>query len=205
MNGGWTVSELPAGFAVPDSVQAVLAARIDLLPPAEKAALQAGSVIGRVFWTGPVYELVPGSQPDFRVLEDRDFIRRRSGSTIAGETEYAFKHQLTREVAYAGLPKRKRARLHADFAEWLARFGGGRDEHAALLAHHFAEAGQPADADLAWAGAEEELKRVRTEAVAWLRRAAELAVVRYDIDEALDLLHRRRRAGPERGPAGALA
>ena len=196
MNGGWAVSELPAGFAVPDSVQAVLAARIDLLPPAEKAALQAGSVIGRVFWTGPVYELVPGLQPDFRVLEDRDFIRRRSGSTIAGETEYAFKHQLTREVAYAGLPKGKRARLHAAFAEWLARFGGGRDEHAALLAHHYAEAAQPTDADLAWAGAEEELERVRTEAVAWLRRAAELAVLRYDIDEALELLHRAVELAP---------
>jgi class 3 adenylate cyclase len=196
INGGWTVSELPAGFVVPDSVQAVLAARIDLLPPAEKAALQAGSVIGRVFWTGPVYELVPGSQPDFRVLEDRDFIRRRSGSTISGETEYAFKHQLTREVAYAGLPKGKRARLHADFAEWLARFDGGRDEHAALLAHHYAEAAQPADADLAWAGAEEELARVQTEAVAWLGRAAELAVVRYDMDDAVELLHRALELAP---------
>jgi class 3 adenylate cyclase len=196
INGGWTVSELPAGFVVPDSVQAVLAARIDLLPPAEKAALQAGSVIGRVFWTGPVYELVPGSQPDFRVLEDRDFIRRRSGSTISGETEYAFKHQLTREVAYAGLPKGKRARLHADFAEWLARFGGGRDEHAALLARHYAEAALPADADLAWAGAEKELERIRTAAVEWLHRAAELAVSRYDIDEALDLLHRAAELAP---------
>jgi class 3 adenylate cyclase len=188
-NGGWAVSELPADFAVPDSVQAVLAARIDLLPPAEKAALQAASVIGRVFWTGPVYELVPELQPDFRVLEDRDFIRRRAGSTISGETEYAFKHQLTREVAYAGLPKGRRARLHAEFAAWLERFGGGRDEHAALLARHYAEAVRPADADLAWAGAEEQLERVQTTAIGWLRRAAELAVARYDIDEALDLLH----------------
>ncbi|HEV8603466.1 MAG TPA: AAA family ATPase, partial [Gaiellaceae bacterium] len=158
-NGGWVVSELPGGFAIPDSVQAVLAARIDLLPPDEKAALQAASVIGRVFWTGPVYELVPDRRPDFRVLEDRDLVRRRAGSTIAGETEYAFKHQLTREVAYAGLPKAKRARLHANFAGWLERFGGGRDEHAPLLAHHYAEAVRPADADLAWLGAEEELER----------------------------------------------
>ena len=49
-----------AGFEIPDSVQAVLAARIDLLADAEKAALQAAAVIGRVFWTGPVYELVGG-------------------------------------------------------------------------------------------------------------------------------------------------
>jgi class 3 adenylate cyclase len=187
--GGWSIAELPAGFTVPDSVQAVLAARIDRLPPAEKAALQAASVIGRVFWTGPVYELLPGVEPDFRVLEDRDFVRRRAGSTIAGETEYAFKHQLTREVAYGGLTKGHRARLHADFAAWLEQFGGGRDEHAALLAHHYAEAAGPADADLAWAGAEAELERVRTQAVSWLGRAAKLAIGRYDIDEALELLH----------------
>jgi hypothetical protein len=51
----------------------VLAARIDLLPEAEKAALQAASVIGRVFWSGPVYELVEGMQPDFGLLEERAF------------------------------------------------------------------------------------------------------------------------------------
>jgi class 3 adenylate cyclase/tetratricopeptide (TPR) repeat protein len=195
-NGGWVVTDLPADFAVPDSVHAVLAGRIDLLPEAEKATLQAASVIGRVFWTGPVYELIPEFQPDFRVLEDRDFIRRRAGSTISGETEYAFKHQLTREVAYAGLPKGRRARLHAGFAAWLERFGGGRDEHAALLALHYVEALSPADADLAWAGAEEELQGLRTNAIAWLRRATELAVARYDIDEALNLLHRAVEVAP---------
>jgi predicted ATPase/class 3 adenylate cyclase len=195
-NGGWAARELPPGFAVPDSVQAVLASRIDLLPPAEKAALQAASVIGRVFWTGPVYELVPEMRPDLRVLEDRDFVRRRAGSTITGETEYAFKHQLTREVAYAGLPKAKRARLHAAFAAWLEGFGSGRDEHAPLLAHHYAEAGRPADADIAWAGAHEDLARLRTIAVAWLLRAAELAVGRYDMDDAIELLHRALELGP---------
>ena len=194
--GGWSVAEPSAGFVVPDSVQAVLAARVDLLPEAEKAALQAASVIGRVFWTGPVYELVPGVQPDLRVLEDRDFIRRRAGSSISGETEYAFKHQLTREVAYAGLPKASRARLHAGFAAWLEDFGGGRDEHAALLAHHYAEAARPEDADLAWADAEAELDRLRTEAVRWLRRSAELAIGRYDMDDALELLERALELGP---------
>jgi class 3 adenylate cyclase len=189
-NGAWAVSELDAAVAIPDSVQAVLAARIDLLPPTEKAALQAGSVIGRVFWARPIYELIPGSQPDFRILEDRDFIRRRARSSITGETEYAFKHQLTREVAYAGLPKARRARLHADFAAWLERFGDGRDEYAALLGHHYGEAARPADADLVWAGSEDEREGVRAAAVVWLRRAAELSVARYAIDEALDLLHR---------------
>jgi class 3 adenylate cyclase/tetratricopeptide (TPR) repeat protein len=186
--GDWTVREVPAGFAVPDSVQAVLAARIDLLPLAEKAALQAASVIGRVFWTGPVYELLEGLEPDFRILEERDFVRRRSGSSMAGEPEYAIKHALTREVAYGSVPKAKRARLHAAFADWLQRFGGGRDEHASLLAHHYAEAVRPQDADLAWTGAEDELEDVRRKAVVWLRRAAELAAGRFELREALALL-----------------
>ncbi len=74
-NGGWTAHQLPDDFVVPDTVQAVLAARIDLLGPAEKAALQAAAVIGRTFWSGPVYELLEGVDPDLRLLEERDFIR----------------------------------------------------------------------------------------------------------------------------------
>jgi predicted ATPase len=121
-NGGWRLRELPREFAVPDSVQAVLAARIDLLGPAEKSALQAAAVIGRVFWTGPVYELLD-AKPDLRVLEDRDFVRRRAGSSIAGEREYVIKHALTREVAYESLPRARRPRMHAAFAAWLEQLG----------------------------------------------------------------------------------
>ena len=62
------------------------------------------------------------------------------------------------------------------FAAWLERVAGGRDEHAPYLAHHYAEAVRPQDADLAWADRPEELARLRGEAVAWLRRAGELAV-----------------------------
>ncbi len=189
-NGGWHADELPPGFEIPDSVQAVLAARIDLLGDAEKAALQAAAVIGRMFWTGPVYQLVEGLAPDLGVLESRDLIRHRAGSSLEGEVEYVFKHALTREVAYGSLTKARRARLHARFAEWLERLGGGRDEHAPLLAHHYAEAVRPEDADLAWANAEEELTALRADAVRWLRRAAELAEGRYDIDETLSMLER---------------
>jgi class 3 adenylate cyclase len=189
-NGHWTVRDPPQHLVIPDTVQAVLAARIDRLPAAEKAALQAASVIGRVFWSGPVYELLEGLEPDFRLLEERDFIRRQSGSSITDEREYAIKHALTREVAYRSLPKGKRARLHAGFAAWLERVGQGRDEHAALLAHHYAEAARPEDADLAWQGDDGDLVRVRAQAVSWLRRAAELAVGRYEMKDGLSLLHR---------------
>ncbi len=189
-NGGWVAGELPADFVVPDSVQAVLASRVDLLAPVEKAALQAASVIGRIFWAGPVRELLEGAEPDFALLEERDFIRRRPGSSLAGEREFAIKHALTREVAYGSLPRARRARLHSAFARWLERVGEGRDENAPFLAHHYAEAVRPEDVDLAWSGDEGEYERLREKALGWLRRAADLAVARYAIDEALALLHR---------------
>jgi tetratricopeptide (TPR) repeat protein len=189
----WALHELPDGLALPDSVQAVLAARIDLLAPAEKDALQAAAVIGRTFWSGPVYDLLEGKEPDIRVLEDRDFIRRRSASTLQGEVEFAFKHALTREVAYESLTRARRATLHARFAEWLERTIG--DEAAPLLAHHYAEAANPEHADLAWAD-EERLRELRARAVEWLKRSGELALSRYELEEAIALLARALEFGP---------
>jgi class 3 adenylate cyclase/tetratricopeptide (TPR) repeat protein len=197
LDGRWEMGELPVDFVVPDSVQAVLGARIDLLAPAEKAALQAASVIGRVFWTGPVYELLGGLEPDFRILEERDFVRRRAGSSMAGEREYVIKHALTREVAYGSVPKARRARLHGAFAEWLERVGEARDEHASLLAYHYAAAVRPEDADLAWGGDEVELDRLRGKAVSWLGRAAELALGRHELREAHGLLEQALALEPD--------
>jgi hypothetical protein len=137
-----------------------------------------------------VYALVGGAEPDFGLLEERDFVRRRQGSSLAGQREYAIKHALTREVAYAGLPKAVRGPRHAAFADWLEQEGGGRDEHAPLLAHHYAEAVRPEEADLAWQGREREAERLRGKAIAWSQRAADLAVGRYEIDDGLALLHR---------------
>jgi class 3 adenylate cyclase len=189
-NGGWSFGQLPPGFSVPDTIQAVLAARIDVLPQAEKAALQTAAVIGRVFWGGPVGELVTGAEPDLGLLEERDFVRRRAGSSIAGQQEYVIKHALTREVAYESLLKAKRGPLHAGFAQWLERNGKGEDEHAPLLAHHYAAAVRPEDLDLAWSGRQEQAERLRGKAISWSRRAAELAIGRYEIDEGLALLDR---------------
>lgn len=195
-NGSWELSELPSEFTVPDSVHAVLAARIDLLGAAEKAALQAAAVIGRVFWTGPVYELVE-AEPDLQVLEDRDFVRRRAGSGMAGEREYVIKHALTREVAYESLPRARRARIHAAFAAWLEQRGKARDELSSLLAHHYAEAVRPEDTDLAWAGDAAELERLRAKALLWLEHAAQFAMRRYDIDDAIALLERALSLRPD--------
>jgi class 3 adenylate cyclase len=203
-NGAWELRVLPADFQVPDSVQAVLAARIDLLPRAEKAALQAASVIGRTFWTGPVYELLEGLEPDLRVLEERDFIRRRPASSMADEREYAIKHALTREVAYASVPRARRARLHSRFADWLERFAEGREEQAAFLGHHYAEAVRPDDSDLAWADEPAEHERLRGKAVFWLRRAAERAMGRYELDEGISLAERALALEPSADEQAAL-
>ncbi|CAN5220220.1 hypothetical protein BH09ACT13_BH09ACT13_14480 [soil metagenome] len=188
--GEWVVGEAPAGFSVPDTVHAVLAARMDRLPPTEKAALQAASVVGRSFWPGSVVHLLHGDEPDFGLLEERDFIRRAGGSPSAGEPHYAIKHALTREVAYTSIPKARRGRLHAALASWLERSEMAKDESASLLAYHYSEAVRPEDADLAWGDDPDELERLRARAVHWLRRAGELARGRYEMEEAIELLNR---------------
>jgi class 3 adenylate cyclase len=189
-NGSWRLAALPEDFAIPDTVHAVVAARVDLLETAEKQALQAASVIGRIFWAGPVYELLPDAEPDLRVLEERDFIRRRPESSLEGDREYSIKHALTREVAYGSLPKARRAELHAAFARWFEEAWGGSVEYAAILAHHYAEAVRPEDVDLAWSGREDELAMLRERALTWLWRAADLAIGRFELDDGLALLHR---------------
>jgi predicted ATPase len=171
----WLVHEPPADFVVPDTLQSVLAARVDLLEPADKETLQAAAVVGRTFWAGPVGELVAEHEVDFGRLEERDFIRRSPSSSIAGEHEFTFKHALTREVAHTTIPKAKRARLHAAVAGWLEEIGDISERHAPLLAHHYAESVRPEDVDLAWSGDHAEAERLRAMARKWLARAAELA------------------------------
>ena len=131
------------------------------------------------------------------MLEDRDFVRRRAGSSIAGEREYVIKHALTREVAYESLPRARRPRIHAAFAAWLEPKGAGRDDLASLIAHHYAEAVRREDADLAWAGEEEEVERLRGKALLWLEAAAKFAMRRYEIPDALVLLRRALSLQPD--------
>ena len=120
---------IPRDLVVPDTVQALLAERIDLLAPAEKAVLQAASVIGRTFDADAVRALVSG-EPRFDALAERGFRPRCRPRLV-------FMHALTREVAYGTLTTPSRARLHGRYAEWLESEGGGRDEDAASLAHHY--------------------------------------------------------------------
>jgi class 3 adenylate cyclase/tetratricopeptide (TPR) repeat protein len=127
---------------IPDTLQALIAARIDQLPAAEKSLLQRAAVIGRVFWHGALEHLSPGDPID-DLLNDlllRDFVLGESRSTIIGERAYRFKHVLIREVARVGLTKSERADLHARFAEWLKERAG--DELLEIRAYHLDHAAQ---------------------------------------------------------------
>jgi class 3 adenylate cyclase/tetratricopeptide (TPR) repeat protein len=186
---GWSLGSGESDFAIPDTVHAVLAARIDRLPPVEKNGLQAASVVGRVFWRPPVLHLTLGEEPDFGLLEERDLITARRGSVLVDDGEFSFRHALTREVAYGSIPKARRGRLHAALADWLES-GIARDERASLLAYHYSQAADPEDADLVWGDDEAGLALVRERAVHWLSRAGELAKRRSEFDESIELLSR---------------
>jgi class 3 adenylate cyclase len=148
----WRATDDIAEIVIPDTVQGVLAARIDLLPAEEKRALRSAAVVGRVFWKGPVERLLDGDgeQLDDLLdrLEDRELVLSRVGSSVAGEREFIFKHVLTRDVAYGTLSRRDRATAHAAVAGWIESAAGERQrEFADLLAHHYREAYEGAQAD----------------------------------------------------------
>src|SRR5918999_995371 len=126
---------------IPDTLQALIAARIDRLPPASKIVLQRTSVIGRGFWAGAVAHLAPDVDGIEQALQDlllRDFIVGEPRSTISGETAYRFRHVLIRDVAYTSLSKTARADHHARFADWLGERAG--EELLEIRAHHLDQA-----------------------------------------------------------------
>jgi class 3 adenylate cyclase/ATP/maltotriose-dependent transcriptional regulator MalT len=122
---------------IPDTVQALIAARIDRLPRRVKAVLQRGAVMGRIFWAGAAEALSPEGEDVETAIDElvaRELVTREARSTISGEQAYRFKHVLIREVAYAGLSKGARAELHRRFAAWL--HDRGADELLEIRAYH---------------------------------------------------------------------
>jgi len=131
--------------AMPDTVQGVIAARLDRLHPDEKAAIQVASIIGKVFWADPLAHLTGLAEPALaallHTLQAKDLIVEDDGSTLEGQREFAFKHILIRDVAYATVPKATRCRKHRAFAVWLERTLGERArEYGEILAHHWLRA-----------------------------------------------------------------
>jgi class 3 adenylate cyclase/tetratricopeptide (TPR) repeat protein len=154
MLGERTDGDLP----LPETVQGLIAARLDGLTADEKALLQAGAVLGKVFWLGAATELTEAerwsAEELLHALERKEFLRRERQSSVAGESEYAFRHLLVRDVAYGQIPRGVRAEKHRLAARWIESHGRPED-HAEMLAHHYLralelsrEAGQPT-ADIA--------------------------------------------------------
>jgi class 3 adenylate cyclase/tetratricopeptide (TPR) repeat protein len=126
---------------IPDTLQALIAARIDRLPAPQRRLLQRASVMGRIFMRGAAERLSPDLEDVEGALDGlllRDLIVREQRPTISGEQAFKFKHVLIREVAYAGLAKSARADLHRDFADWLSEKAG--DEIVEIRAFHLDQA-----------------------------------------------------------------
>jgi class 3 adenylate cyclase len=217
---------------IPDSVQAVILARLDLLSPEERRVAQRAAVVGRAFWDGAVASIAGVADVDtaLTTLRRREFVLERLSSSIAGQREFVFKHVLIRDVAYESLPRRERARAHADAAAWIEQASGERaGELSELLAHHY-------DSAYSYVGDEDWRARARSQLLAaaanahrrfaigqgerFANRAVELsqgAAERAEALEALGDLHNTAYFGdaawraysdalaelPDRGPAFA--
>jgi class 3 adenylate cyclase/tetratricopeptide (TPR) repeat protein len=131
-------------LSLPESIQGIIGARLDLLAPPEKRLLQDAAVIGKVFWPGAVAALGgPVGRGELErylhTLERKQFVRRERRSSVTGETQYAFVHVLLRDVAYAQIPRAARVGKHTKAAGWIESLGRAED-HAEMLAHHYLSA-----------------------------------------------------------------
>ncbi len=193
--GRFRLARPVASIEVPASVQSLLAARIDRLDEGTKRLLQTASVVGDGF-AEPLLARVAGSGPEavrgpLRALVQGEFLYEQS---LYPELEYAFKHPLTREVAYGSLLRERRRELHARTAEAIeARAGDAADAQAAVIAHHFEEADRLLDAARWHVRAADRLGSagVRETLFHW-RKVTELLAGESAVPEAQVLLGRAR-------------
>jgi class 3 adenylate cyclase len=162
---------------LPDSVQALIAARLDTLPPDRKSLLQDAAVIGKVFWAGAVAEMGGLGHPEVELalheLARKELVRTVRTSSMEGESEYSFWHLLVRDVAYSQIPRAQRSRRHRAAAAWIERKAGERVEDLAeVLAHHYVQALELAEA----AGAAPEADALAAAARRFLALAGERAI-----------------------------
>jgi class 3 adenylate cyclase len=134
-----------AAGSLPTTIRELVSARLDALPSEQRDVLLDAAVVGKVFWRGALERM----REDGVVLEDaldsleaRDLIRHEPLSWIEREEQFAFKHALIREVAYATLPRARRRELHAIVAEYLELATAGAAATATALARHWREAGE---------------------------------------------------------------
>jgi class 3 adenylate cyclase/tetratricopeptide (TPR) repeat protein len=134
-----------ADIPLPDTVQALVAARLDTLSADKKGLLHDAAVVGKVFWSGALAAL--GNADAATVIQGlhelarKELVRPSRASSMEGEQEYSFWHALIRDVCYAQIPRAGRAERHKAMAQWLEGIAGERvADHAEVLAHHYTEA-----------------------------------------------------------------
>jgi class 3 adenylate cyclase len=162
---------------LPESVQALIAARLDTLSPERKSLLQDAAVLGKVFWLGALAE-IGGRDPGevelaLHDLARKELVRPARTSSMEGESEYSFWHLLVRDVAYSQIPRAERTRRHRAAAAWIERRAGARVEDLAeVLSHHYLQALQLAEA----AGDSEQVAELAPSARRFLTLAGERAL-----------------------------
>jgi class 3 adenylate cyclase/tetratricopeptide (TPR) repeat protein len=176
------------GLAVPETVQALMAARLDTLRPELKALLHDAAVVGRVFWSGAVAAIGERDRGEIRhelnELVRREFVRPIRASSIEGEDEFSFWHALVRDVAYGQIPRSPRAEKHLAAARWVEHTAEERvADHAEIFVHHYSQALELAQA----AGREQ--PEIARELVRFLMLAGDRA---HHLDTAAAELHYRR-------------
>jgi DNA-binding SARP family transcriptional activator len=124
------------GLPMPETVQAIIAARLDALRLEEKALLQDAAVIGRVFWSGALRGDPQAARAGLHALERKEFVSRESHSAVEGEEQYVFRHVLLRDVAYSQIPRADRADKHLQAAEWLGSLARREDNAETVARHH---------------------------------------------------------------------
>jgi class 3 adenylate cyclase/tetratricopeptide (TPR) repeat protein len=145
-DGSWSVTATRLEeLAVPPTLEGVLQARLDSLHPERRRTLQYASVIGRTFWDSAVVALEANQTSGHGAevtealgeLTQREMVWRNPQSSMAGSTEFRFKHALLRDAAYETILLRDRQQLHALAADWLETQAGARlDEYLGLIAEH---------------------------------------------------------------------
>ena len=127
------------GLMLPETLQGIIAARLDALPESEKGLLQDAAVVGKVFWASAIGREPEAATASLHALERKGFVRRQRRSSLEGESEFAFAHALVRDVSYGQIPRVDRARRHRAVAEWIDGLGRPED-HAEMLAYHWSSA-----------------------------------------------------------------
>ncbi len=195
----WVLKE-GAEMPFPDSVQALIAARLDTLGPEPKSTLADAAVVGKVFWAGAVAQMGGRNLKEvtdaLRELSRKELVRSERRSSIEGEAEYAFWHILARDVAYSQLPRASRAARHVAAATWIESKAAERVEDLAdVLAYHYSTALELARA----AGQTDQATDLEAPALRFLSLAGERALG-LDTSAALSNFERALALAPEGHP-----